>query len=241
MYLKRVLNKQFSDLADRIDVTNYKNENLVTWIETEPIEKALIKLYTTVGGAFARTQYQRLKSASGVLIRKQEETHDEWYQYLEHYIKTRAGNKIVSITEESRKQALKIIRAILEVSINEGWGAEQTAREIRKSLVKDGITINQWRALRIARTEVVAASNQGAMAGARALDVPLQKYWIPTYDERTRDTHLPMEQQNPKEMDEAFMVGGVWPAECPGDPDLPAEEVINCRCTISFLVKEEVI
>lgn len=235
MYLKRVLNKQFSDLADRIDVTSYRNENLVSWIKTEPIEKALIKLYITVGGSFAETQYRRLKQ------RKSEETHDEWYQYFEHYIKTRAGNKIVSITEESRKQALKIIRAILEISVPEGWSAEQTAREIRKALVKDGITINQWRALRIARTEVIAASNQGAMIGARAVDVPLQKYWIPTYDERTRDTHLPMEQQNPKEMDEAFLVGGVWPAECPGDPDLPAEEVINCRCTISFLVKEEVL
>jgi hypothetical protein len=235
------LNKQFSDLADRIDVTSYRNENLITWIQTEPIEKALIRLYTTVGGSFARVQYQRLKSATGALIRKQEDTHDEWYQYFEHYIKTRAGNKIVSFSVESRKQALKIIRAILEISVTEGWSAEQTAREIRKALVKDGITINQWRALRIARTEVIAASNQGAMIGARAVDVPLQKYWIPTYDERTRDTHLPMEQQNPKEMDEAFLVGGVWPAECPGDPDLPAEEVINCRCTISFLVKEEVI
>ena len=64
--------------------------------------------------------------------------------------------------------------------------------------------------------------------------MPLEKYWIATYDNRTRDTHMQVPEQNPKRMNEAFLVGGVWPCEGPHDPDLPAEEVINCRCALGF-------
>ena len=39
-------------------------------------------------------------------------------------------------------------------------------------------------------------------------------------------------------MDEAFDVGGAQ-LQFPGDPDGPAEEVCNCRCTLLPVVSEE--
>jgi hypothetical protein len=45
-----------------------------------------------------------------------------------------------------------------------------------------------------------------------------------------------MESQNPKDINDTFNVGG-YQADIPGDPDLPPEEVINCRCAISYGVK----
>jgi hypothetical protein len=63
------------------------------------------------------------------------------------------------------------------------------------------------------------------------------KYWIATYDSRTRDTHLVIEQQNPLDIDDDFKVGE-YDMSQPGDPKGGAEEIINCRCTIAFGVKQ---
>lgn len=240
MYFRSVLNKQFRKLADSIDSTNYSSDTILETITKEPIEKAFKYLYLTVGVDFARSAFNGLKSsAKGYLIKENEEDMiDEWYEYLLQFVSTRATKKIISVTSSSREIAKAIIRATLEQTLDEGLGADATARAIRKNLVKQGIEMNQWRALRIARTEVMSASNIGTHAAAQATNLPMDKYWIATYDNRTRDTHRVMEEQNPRPMEEPFLVGGVWPAETPHDPDLPPEEVINCRCTIAYSVKD---
>jgi hypothetical protein len=237
--IRLMLNREFRKLADKIDVTNYGSDGVLSHMSKNPIEKEFLKLYTTVGVFFAKDTYKRLKSEFTQIEHKEEDIEDTWYREMESYVKVRCGNKIVSIAQQNKELAKKIIREIIKMSTDEGWGADQVAREIKKALLTEGIEMNKWRALRIARTEIVSASNQGSHTGAKKLnkEYPMQKLWISTYDSRTRDTHLVMESQNPKDMDEAFIVGGVWPAEVPGDPDLPPEEVINCRCAISYAIK----
>lgn len=234
--IKAVLNKQFRELAGKIDSDNYRDEHLVDTITKEPIEKALTDLYKIVGVAFARDQLNRLKSESqGMSFKEAEE--DVWSESLTNYLKINGGKRIISITGETKKQALKIIRPVLNDAIDQGLGADQTARAVRKALVNEGININQWRALRIARTEVMTASNIGTIEGARATNQPMTKYWISTYDDRTRDTHRNVESQNPLQMDDKFQVGE-YQMDVPGDPAGGAEEVINCRCTVAFRVEK---
>ena len=231
LYLKSVLNKQYKNLDIRPD--NYSDPNLTNQITEEPIEKAFRYLYMSVGMDFASGVFRGVKGhKTGMMFKAEDDPIDEWMDQLQWYIKNKAGKRITSITKESRRQAVKIIQDTLDETIAEGLGADQTARIIRKTLIEQGIQLNQWRALRIARTEVMTASNQGSFIGAQSAGAEF-KYWIATHDQRVRDTHLEVEQQNPKRIDEAFIVGGI-PAECPGDPDLPAEEVINCRCAIAF-------
>lgn len=235
--VRAVLDEQIKELSDRITETNYRDENIVNVIEEKPIEKLFVTLYTSVGVFFALRQFRLLKSTVLTMAVKEDLRDEEYEKWLENYVKMRLGRKITSITKETRKQALKVIQSIINESLIEGWSSTDTARKIRKGL--DGMTIiNQWRAVRIARTETAAASNIGSYVAAQDFQkesgVRMQKYWIATYDQRTRDTHLVMEQQNPKEMNEPFLVAGVWPAECPMDPDLPPEESVNCRCTIAF-------
>jgi hypothetical protein len=206
-------------------------------MQTETIEKMMIGLYTSVGIAFAKEQYSSLKAESQDLMFKADEPVDKWYASMQNYAKIKAGKRIVSIATSGREQAVKLIKLVLEQSTNEGWGADVTASAIRKSLLTDGQVINQWRALRIARTEIVTASNQGAMEGAKSLDMPMEKFWIATYDSRTRDTHAVMEEQNPKAMEEDFRVGD-YMMDSPGDASGGPEETINCRCSIAFGVKE---
>ena len=230
---RNVLNKQFRDLADKITPVNI-GETIVHQMTDDPIREAMIKLYQTVGVAFARQEYRKYKSHD--MLSKQEEPLDDWLKTMEAFAKNRAGDRIVSIAAGSRDQALKIIRKYLDQSLQEGWGAEETARAIRKGLTTDGIQINQWRSLRIARTEIVTASNTGTMMGARSSEFPLEKYWIAVQDSRTRETHSIIEEQNPKQMDEKFTVGA-YMMEMPGDPDAGPEETINCRCVLATEVK----
>ena len=217
--VKRVLNKLFADIRDFNHIE----------IDDKPVQKMLIDLHTSVGVAFAKDQFKKLKGINSEIEVKQE---DDWYNELSILIRTRGAKKVTSIVNATREQAERIIQMALQESLDAGLGADETARAIRKALKTEGGIINQWRALRIARTEVMSASNEGAMLGAKEAGAEL-KYWIPTYDNRTRDTHLSVESQNPKMMHEAFLVGAYQMMQ-PGDPNAGPEEIINCRCAVAF-------
>jgi hypothetical protein len=99
------------------------------------------------------------------------------------------------------------------------------------------------RAERIARTEVVSASNYGVKAGAEAFQeetgVVLRKVWISKLDDKTREEHKPeyMGTQSPL-INEPFIVGGEQ-AQIPGDTNLSAGMRINCRCSAGYIPAED--
>ena len=226
------LNRQFRELADRINEQNYNSHFLLDTITPDAIAKRYEQLYTLVGGDVAREQYNRLKGFDPDLLTKEEDT---WYNYLRHYVKNRLWKRIEAVNQTSINTAGRIINGVLEQSVTEGLGAYETATRIKKGLIEEGIKYNQWRALRIARTEIMTASNMGSFEGAKSSGEALEKFWIATYDSRTRDTHMVIEAQNPKMMNETFQVGA-YQMQHPGDPAGGAEEVINCRCAIAYNV-----
>lgn len=84
-----------------------------------------------------------------------------------------------------------------------------------------------YRAERVARTEVVGASNKGSLEAYRQGGLK-RKEWLATEDDRTRPAHAEASGQV-RDLDEPFTVGGesvMHPGE--GSP----ENVVNCRCTI---------
>lgn len=85
------------------------------------------------------------------------------------------------------------------------------------------------RAQRIARTESTGAYNAAGLA-ALADEGEDQKAWIATRDSRTRPSHRLADRQVVP-ITQPFDVGGA-PLLMPGDPSGPAEETINCRCTL---------
>jgi len=117
-----------------------------------------------------------------------------------------------------------------------GFTAGEGIEDIKQRLLGQS-QINQRRARTIARTEVVSASNAGAMAGARAIPelAPETKTWLATTDARTRPTHIEADGQTVP-IDDMFNVGGAM-MEYPGGPG-PAAEVINCRCVSGVTVVE---
>ena len=65
-----------------------------------------------------------------------------------------------------------------------------------------------------------------------------QKEWLATIDNRTRDSHLWLHETRIP-IDDMFEVpaaGGLDYMLYPADPSGSAENVVNCRCTISPVV-----
>ena len=130
------------------------------------------------------------------------------------------------------------IRSALDEGRQAGEGIPELSRRV-DALMADQ---ERWRnrAVVIARTEVIAANNEGqrnaAGAIADASGVPrnlVAKEWLATSDRRTRDTHLSASGQKVIGLDTPFQVGGSN-LIAPGDPNGPGDEVIQCRCTVLY-------
>ena len=95
--------------------------------------------------------------------------------------------------------------------------------------------MNKTQAIRSARTIVTGAENKGrqdSYARAEADGIILQKEWLATNDGRTRHSHAMLDGAI-VDQDKKFSNGLMYP----GDPSGRPEEVYNCRCTVSAVVK----
>ena len=90
------------------------------------------------------------------------------------------------------------------------------------------------RSERIARTESLAAANQGHLAVYEQSGVVEEKMWLATLDERVRAAHAQAHRQVVPRAGQ-FLVGGEM-LDAPGIGG-SAENVINCRCTVIPLLR----
>lgn len=98
--------------------------------------------------------------------------------------------------------------------------------------------VGERRGETIARTETHGAAENTSFGAAGAVNrnQPLTKTWLATLDDRTRDTHADADGQTVA-YDEPFDVGGDS-LDYPGDPSGSAEEVVNCRCSVTYQLAE---
>ena len=85
-------------------------------------------------------------------------------------------------------------------------------------------------AMKAARTAMTSAHSLGKLKGyERAADmgIDVKKQWLAALDSRTRGSHRHLDGEV-VELDAEFSNG----LKYPGDPDGPASEVYNCRCTL---------
>lgn len=153
-----------------------------------------------------------------------------WRQVLNEFIQVRIGTRIKNVTATTIKYVIRII----EAGINEGLGGREVAQQLR-----DQNEFNANRALAIARTETVHASNQGKYLAAKSSPLLMEKRWIPTRDHRTRESHLEMYDSDFIELDSDFVLDGPDGAEAglyPTATTFSASNSVNCRCALGFRV-----
>jgi hypothetical protein len=213
--------------------------NATVLIRREPFERALIDLYTEVMTHFGRLTLNDLEGREKKFL---EFTSDFWRQTVVDYIRKFSGQKITWMTKTTADFVLSNTRE----AITEGEQLGQSIPEISQNLIQKYETnfpqFAQYRAERIARTEIVEASNYGSYKTAQTVDIPLKKIWISADDTRTRESHMRVEGVglNDKfQVDAIFSDTGrlVTPAAemaYPGDPTAPPGQTINCRCAIGY-------
>lgn len=105
----------------------------------------------------------------------------------------------------------------------------QTVPQLAASIA--GIAaMDQRAAMKAARTAMTSAHSLGKLKGyerAAGMGIDVEKQWLAALDSRTRGSHRHLDGEVVK-LDAEFSNG----LKYPGDPDGPASEVYNCRCTL---------
>ena len=120
-------------------------------------------------------------------------------------------------------------------AITQGVIQGQKLDEITDSIASGLCSQNENLMKTFARTGMTEAQNAGRFSRlmeAKAKGITVVKQWMATLDGRTRDTHADIDG-------ETQPVGDKWHpykfsngCRYPGDPQAPAREVYNCRCTL---------
>ena len=120
----------------------------------------------------------------------------------------------------------KQITASVTSSILQGRSIKGMADDLQNRITP----MNRNSAIRTARTAVTGAQNAGRMdsyAAAERMGIKLKKEWMATLDSRTRHSHAMLDGEK-VDQDKKFSNG----CRFPGDPQGPAWEIYNCRCTM---------
>lgn len=208
-----------------------KAANAVLANQHDAWDDVLTTLYQDVGGDFAKTAYTEVVQQTGSKSAKALDTGalmDDWHTHVVHNLLTQRAAKVKHITETTRDS----IREELAEGVANDETIDQLSTRI-DSLYLDQIIPN--RSETIARTEVMSASNQASIFGARDTGLDLDKEWIATLDDRTRPDHAAADGQIVG-LDEKFIVGGLE-TDVPGDTGDPGQD-INERCTVGYHVRD---
>ena len=159
----------------------------------------------------------------------------DWDEVVDDFLATSImSERIVTVTETTRTRALTKISEIIKEGTASGLGIDEIKKNILKGVDKAWIIESKFRAERIARTEIVSASNKGSLTGMESTGVPFNKIWITELGTRTRDSHITANNQTVGQKDD-FIVDGES-LSYPGDPRGSAGNVINCRCAVGHEV-----
>ena len=141
------------------------------------------------------------------------------------------GAQRVTLVSGTAKQTLiKITQNLMRDPDFMSVGNAEKGRILKSQFNK----YSSYQAERLVRTEATNAANFATMESATTIfpGAQMQKEWIASFDDRTRDTHAEVGASEPIPYNDAFMVGGNF-LMYPGDPSGPSAEVINCRCSVA--------
>ena len=116
------------------------------------------------------------------------------------------------------------VRKDLQTAVDEGRPNSELAAAVRASFQG----IDDTRAMAIAQTETTVVYETGRDMVFREAGVQWTQWLHSGLLDHARLSHQAAHEQI-REMDEPFDIGGVL-MRYPGDPEAPADEVINCRC-----------
>lgn len=200
------------------------------YFDEKPLAKAYEMMVTQTANAF------QIKDPT---ILTKSISADIWRTMVNTYIRTIGGERITEINKYTKEYVLQRLRPILTIGIDKGLGIRDIANSIIKDIDEYSGKFAQYRAQRIARTEIVGTSNWASVSSVESSGVKdrLLKKWHVTVDGRERESHLAMRDHKAIPIDDFFEVPngmGVDRMKYPGDPAGSKGNVIQCRCVIVY-------
>lgn len=159
--------------------------------------------------------------------------------FVKEYVSRHTATQIRTITSSNEKTIRRVVSQYVEDAITDGDDLPNLSARLQSKFGE----LSDYQANRIARTEVGMASTQGSLEAIKSLSIPnMFKEWVSASDARVRDgenggpDHAIVNGQEVP-VDEKFSVPPDTLMEGPGDPSAPADQVINCRCVVTFRSK----
>jgi hypothetical protein len=221
----KAIYKQFIELAERIE----QGKDVQTALPYGELGQTIQNLYVETGAYFARWQTREL--GAGL---KRFNVSDKWVNEIIEYFRMHLLEQAVLPITETTKA---IVLEIMEEATREGWGVDKTVARIKQA----GSDISRIRTKLIVRTETGKAANLGKWLAAQDFNYETSKKWITAGDHRVRPqtrgggisrtaaNHMILNGEV-QGLNEGFSNG----LQFPGDPNGGADEVCNCRCTLTF-------
>lgn len=223
--LRLLLSREFATLGSAVTPSTLDHRMLQheVWLNL-----ILGRSIQNVMSALGHRAVSSLKKSSPWLLERKLVTEEQLAERTAAWVRKYAAKKAVGIAHRTRERIQEAIAAGMDA----GEGQEGVQRRIREEC--DDMAIG--RARTIARTETHTAGmvgqNDAMEAASEELGITMDKVWIASDDERTRETHLAADGQTVA-MSEVFTVGESS-LSFPGDPSGPPEEIINCRCVVGY-------
>lgn len=199
------------------------------------LERLYIDLYTNVGMRFAKWY----RDTAVEYIKKENDTtgyNSVWQEHFAAFGKVTAGTKISLVQGTAKGQLVRIIRRLTKDPAFMAVGAVEQGRILQSQFR----SLSDMQAERIVRTENTNIANYGSMRAASDIygQENLIKQWSSALDSRVRDKHIVADGQV-RNFNEPFLVGGDKMMR-PADSSLGAraDNVVNCRCVVITLPKE---
>ncbi len=247
------LGNQFRPVLER-EISSAMLEMVDHWEQTQIVslppgfrarlEAVYAQMAVAAITAFGSRILNQGKSA-GLILERKEDFAGTMRNVALGYIQQEAiRRRITDVSETTRRQIINGIDA----GYQEGIGTGEIAKKLRDIVPN----LSALRAGRIARTETHGAANFGTDQAARLTGLPLRREWLAAHDHRTR-TLEPLigdpdefghRQADGQKVgpDQPFLIpkrgGAVEALMYPGDPNGSKANIINCRCTLGFIVDD---
>jgi hypothetical protein len=221
------LQEQLKDVLKEVNVgiLDVLPQKINTIVSDKSIKKAFYNLYNDVGWEFYQTGRKSLDD---------EVERSLWDQTFEKVIEAETGSRITFITDYSKEILMNTAKDVLRIGQEQGLGVMEMERLLRERLTTDFTRFSRLRSLRIVQTEVMSASNYATMKAGNESGLNMLKVWLtaPIGVAKTeRHAVIPGLDGQKRRKGEPFNVGGVM-MQYPGNG--PADQVINCRCSLSW-------
>lgn len=219
-------------LADKVSPQELK-QRIPSLLKPDLMNKYILDLWSKVGGKFASDTVRMLKPLRKSL---EDPELESWEGGFKAYMAERSKKITKQILTTQAETLNTIIDKLVAEAYQAGDAISTISGRLKDQFDREMVTIQRYEAERIARTEVIGASNKGSFDGAKSTGLPIQKGWSTSGLSGIRDSHLQYEGMGWLSMDTFFAGAGFKPLLYPGDPNGDPGDTINCRCSIIYNV-----